>query len=325
VDALSEVLRSFRLQGSIYCSWEFGAPWGMSIAPAGNWPFHFVQSGTCLLIRKDGQRVRLESGDVVALFDGVGHRLCDSPSSRAEPLERLLERQPPGMHVHRSGGTGPVCRVICGKFAVDEHESAPTTLRHLPPLVHIRHQDSARVRSFTATLDLLAGEVRGRESGSERAASLLTEMLLIQVVRMVLAGHEASTSTGWVAGLRDPQIGAALAAIHGEPEQPWSVDSLAAKTGLSRSVFAERFAARLGRTPMSYLAEWRLQIAARLLRETDLSISEICHRLGYGSAASFDRAFKRSHRLSPSAYRRRSAAAPASGAPAQALPRRQSA
>lgn len=321
MDTLSEVLRSFRLQGSIYCAWEFAAPWGMSIAPGYRWPFHVIQSGKCLLIRKNAQPVLLEPGDVVALFDGTGHRLCDSPDSRAEPLERILERQPKGAVVHRYGGDGARCNLICGKFAVDQHESAPATLRHLPPLVHIRHQDSARVRSFTATLELLAGEVRQRESGSERAASLLTEMLLIQVVRMVLAGHDAATSTGWVAGLRDPQIGAALAAIHGEPEQPWSVDSLASKAGLSRSVFAERFAARLGRTPMSYLAAWRLQIAARLLRETDLSVSEIYQRLGYGSAASFDRAFKRGHRLSPSAYRRRSAAASAE----QVVARRRSA
>jgi len=317
VDTLSEVLRSFRLQGSIYCAWEFAAPWGMSIAPGYRWPFHVIQSGKCFLVRKNGQRVLLEAGDVVALFDGAGHRLCDSPSSRAETLERILERQPKGTVIHRHGGSGARCSLICGKFAVDEHDSAPATLRHLPPLVHIRHQDSARVRSFTATLDLLAEEVRRRESGSERAASLLTEMLLIQVVRMVIAGHDASSSTGWVAGLRDPQIGAALAAIHGEPEQPWSVDSLAAKAGLSRSVFAERFAARMGRTPMSYLTEWRLQIAARLLRETELSISEIYQRLGYGSAASFDRAFKRSHRLSPSAYRRRAAASSQPGTPPQ--------
>jgi AraC-like DNA-binding protein len=130
-------------------------------------------------------------------------------------------------------------------------------------------------------------------------------MLFIQVVRVVLAEQGAPASSGWVQGLRDRQIGAALAAIHGEPERPWSVDSLASVAGLSRSIFAERFARRLGRTPMNYLAEWRLQLAERLLRETELSISEIFQKLGFASAASFDRAFKRTHRLSPSAYRRR--------------------
>jgi len=157
------------------------------------------------------------------------------------------------MHVHRSGGTGPVCRVICGKFAVDEHAERADDFASLASPVHIRHQDSARVRSFTATLDLLAGEVRQRESGSERAASLLTEMLLIQVVRMVLPDtrhpHRPAGSPACAILRSAPRSPLSTAT-----EQPWSVDSLAAKAGLSRSVFAERFAARLGRTPMSYLA-----------------------------------------------------------------------
>jgi transcriptional regulator GlxA family with amidase domain len=188
------------------------------------------------------------------------------------------------------------------------------------------NEKAARVRPFAATLELLAGEVRRRESGSDRAASLLTEMLLIQVLRAVLAGRETSASVGWVAGLRDPRIGSALAAMQGEPERPWSVDSLAERAGLSRSAFAERFAQKLGRTPMSYLAQWRLQDAARLLRDTELSISEIQQRLGYGSAAPFDRAFKRVHRISPSHYRRRflAAARAASVVPAEVLARRRS-
>lgn len=318
MDALSEVLRSFRLRGSIYAVWDMGAPWGMAFTPAHSFLFHYVQSGSCMLVRQNGERVFLAAGDVAALFDGAGHRICDTPNSHAEPLERILG----GVFEHsgprKYGGRRPGCRIICGKFAVDEHESGPASLRHLPPVVHIPRESSARVKRFAATLDLLAGEVWQRQTGSERAASLLTEMLFIQVVRAVLAEQEAPVSSGWVQGLRDPQLGAALAAIHAEPERPWSVDSLAAKAGLSRSVFAERFGERIGRTPMSYLAAWRLQIAARRLRETNLSISEILHGLGYGSAASFDRAFKRAHQLSPSAYRRRFAQQPPRLAPAPA-------
>jgi AraC-like DNA-binding protein len=282
-----------------------GAPWGMAFSPAHSFLFHYVQSGSCMLVRQNGERVSLAAGDVVALFDGAGHRICDTPNSHAEPLERILGGAFEHTGPRKYGGRRPGCRIICGKFAVDEQESGPASLRHLPPLVRIPRESSARVKTFAATLDLLAGEVWQRQTGSERAASLLTEMLFIQVVRAVLAEQEAPASSGWVQGLRDRQIGAALAAIHGEPERLWSVDSLASVAGLSRSIFAERFARRLGRTPMNYLAEWRLQLAARLLRETELSISEIFQKLGFASAASFDRAFKRAHRLSPSAYRGR--------------------
>lgn len=304
VDALSQVLRSFRLRGSILDRCELSAPWGISLVKAKDAPFHFVESGACVLITRQGDHLDLAGGDIVVLFDGADHLLCDSPSTRAEPLERVLARRSDTPGPLRYGGGGPGCRMICGRFAIDERESGPATLRHLPPLVHIPRRCSDWSRSFDAPLELLAAEAHRREIGSERAASLLTEMLLIQVIRQVLAGQRLPTGRGWVEGLRDPHIAAALAAIHGEPEQPWSVDSLATRTGLCRSLFAARFAERVGRTPMSYLAHWRLQLAARLLRGTELTISEISHRLGYGSAASFDRSFRRVHRISPSAYRR---------------------
>ncbi len=108
-------------------------------------------------------------------------------------------------------------------------------------------------------LELLGAETRDGESGSERAAALLTEMLLIHVIRAVITNGQASVGPGRVEGLRDPQIAGALAAIHREPELPWSVASLAARAAMSRSVFADRFAQRLGCTPMRYLARWRLQ------------------------------------------------------------------
>jgi AraC-like DNA-binding protein len=121
---------------------------------------------------------------------------------------------------------------------------------------------------------------------------------------------------GWLQGLRDPQIAATLGAIHGEPDKPWTLASLARVAGLSRSVFAERFHGRVGVPPMAYLTRWRLQLAARWLRETQLSVSEVFHRLGYASAAAFHRAFKREHGAAPSVYREtRRIVAPDAGAP----------
>jgi len=304
LDALSQVLRSFRLRGSLLDRCELSAPWAISLVKANDAPFHFVEYGACVLITARGDHVDLAGGDIVVLFDGADHLLCDSPSTRAEPLGRVLAQMSSTPGPLRYGGGGLACRMICGRFAIDEHESGPATLRHLPPLVHVPRRSSDRSRSFAAALELLAAEMDRREIGSQRAASLLTEMLLIQVIRQVLAGQAQPSGQGWVEGLRDPHIAAALAAIHGNPEQPWSVESLATRTGLCRSLFAARFVERVGSTPMSYLAHWRLQLAARLLRETELTISEISDRLGYRSAASFDRSFKRIHQISPSAYKR---------------------
>lgn len=310
MDVLSGVLGSLRVNASIYCALDLSAPWGISFSQSTWAPFHFVDSGSCWLVTQKGRRVHLEAGNLVVLFNCEAHRLCDAPGSRADPLERIIEHKTPEGGVERYGGGGARTRLICGKFALDEHEGPLRgSFKHLPQLLHIRRESWPQFSSFSATLRLLASEVRSSQPGSELAGRFLTELLLIQVLRVILKGHRIP-ATGWLKALRDPPIAAALAAIHDQPEQPWSLESLAAKAGLSRSVFAGRFRARLGETPMAYVGQWRLRLAGRWLRETDLSVSEVFQRLGYTSAASFNRAFKRQYRSAPSDYRRGSARRP---------------
>ncbi len=299
MDAMSQVLRSLRLRGSFYAAWDLAAPWGLSFRGARFAPFHYVESGSIWLVTGDGRQVHLEAGDVLVLFDGADHRIADTADRAAEPIDEVIARNPGGW-THRYGGRGARARVVCGKFAIDEHDSGPASLDQLPPLVHLRRAAGG----FARLLAMLVEELRGGEAGAERAAALLTETLLIHVLREVLAMSEPG-ARGWMAGLRDPQIAAALAAIHAEPEKSWTLATLARLAGLSRSVFAERFHARIGAPPMSYLARWRIQLAARWLRETTLTVSEVLHRLGYASAAAFHRAFKRAHGVAPTAYRQR--------------------
>jgi len=307
MDMLSGVLRSLRLNASIYCAMDLSAPWGLSL-PRSAWaPFHLVESGSCWLLTGKDRRVRLEPGDLVVLFNAEGHTLCDVPSSRPDPLERVLQHKG-AEGIVRFGGGGSLTRIVCGKFALDSLEGAPGSLRHLPNLLHIRRGSWPQFASFSATLRLLAGEVRSAQPGSELAARFLTELLLIQILRVLLKGNR-TPATGWWQAMRDPPIAAAVAAIHEKPEQAWSLESLAAKAGLSRSVFAARFRKRMGETPMAYVAQCRLRLASHFLQETDLSVSEVSQRLGYASAAAFNRAFKRKYRLAPTAYRRDSTGA----------------
>ena len=303
MDPLSQVLRSLRLRGSFYAAWDLGAPWGLAFRRARFAPFHYVESGEMWLVTTAGERIRLAAGDVAVLFDGGGHRVADDPDGRAEPIERVIARQRDAA-VKRHGGAGRESRLVCGKFMVDERDGDASALHRLPPLVHIARDRSAQHAAFPATLALLATEVRTGQPGAERASALLTEALLIHVLRVVLADDTAGGAS-WLAGVRDPQIGAVLAAIHAEPERSWTLAGLARRAGLSRSVFADRFHARLGVPAMTYLARWRLRLAARWLRETRMSVSEILHRIGYASPAAFHRAFKREHGVAPTAYRQR--------------------
>ncbi|MGQ0593518.1 MAG: helix-turn-helix domain-containing protein [Gammaproteobacteria bacterium] len=115
----------------------------------------------------------------------------------------------------------------------------------------------------------------------------------------------AEDAGGWLGALRDRHIGLALAAIHQFPERDWTVASLAAQTGLSRSPFSARFNALVGEPPLSYLTRWRMNTATRLLRETDLGLAGIAGRVGYTSEAAFSKAFTRRFKTAPGAYRRR--------------------
>jgi len=110
---------------------------------------------------------------------------------------------------------------------------------------------------------------------------------------------------GWLAGARDQVVGSALALMHRRPSHAWTVSELAAEVGASRSLLGERFQHFLGEPPLSYLARWRLQLAARLLRTTQKTILHVAMDVGYESEAAFNRAFKREFGLPPARYRRK--------------------
>ena len=127
--------------------------------------------------------------------------------------------------------------------------------------------------------------------------------MFVEVVRRYL-GALPPEQTGWLAGLRDPLVGRALALLHERPAHPWTLEALARAGGLSRTTLAERFAHFVGQPPMQYLTRWRMQLAARLLSEAGAKVSAVAMRVGYDSEAAFSRAFKRVTGRSPAAWRR---------------------
>jgi AraC-like DNA-binding protein len=131
----------------------------------------------------------------------------------------------------------------------------------------------------------------------------LSELLFVEAVSHYIAGLPEDRK-GWLAGLRDPQIGRALALMHAQPAKDWSAEALAAEVGMSRSGFAERFGALVGKAPMQYLTYWRMQLAARRLRESRESLAQVGHGVGYESEAAFSKAFKREFGKSPGEWRR---------------------
>lgn len=152
-------------------------------------------------------------------------------------------------------------------------------------------------------MDLLDSELDRARPGSDAMLPALLDVLLLHVLRAWFAVHGGSAARGWLAALHDGPVATALRAIHGEPDRPWTVAELGRRGGLSRAAFARRFTELVGQPPLGYLTWWRMVLAARLLRDTDVPLAGIARQVGYSSEFAFAHAFKRAHGLPPGRYR----------------------
>jgi AraC-like DNA-binding protein len=175
-------------------------------------------------------------------------------------------------------------------------------LRTLPVVAHFGASRVQANRSLAAMLNLLACEVEHPGPGSEILIQRLFDALFLYVVRAWI--EQDSERPGWMAALRDPALGKALASIHAEPGGDWTVAALARTTGLSRAAFARRFTQTVGEPPMAYLTRWRMGLAAQLLSGGQQPLPDVARRLGYESEFAFSRAFKRNYGVAPATYRR---------------------
>jgi AraC-like DNA-binding protein len=193
-------------------------------------------------------------------------------------------------------------RIVCGFIGCDATPFNPL-LSALPRLIHQRSRADGVLAQFVR---MAVDESQQPRVGGESVLGRLSELLFIDVVRHYLEGLP-DDRTNWLAGLRDPYVGRALTAMHGQPTRAWTIELLAREAGLSRSALAERFTAYAGQPPMQYLAKWRMQIAANLLLNGIDSVAMIAEQVGYESEAAFSRAFKRAVGDAPGEWRRKRA------------------
>jgi len=324
-DILSDVLRSIRLRSAVFyfvsCEgeWLAAAPPSREIAKAVMpeaehlMEFHVVTRGECWAAISGETPLKLTRGDVIMLPQGDAHVLSNVPRARSDAdVDALLElqRNKRPFRLHYSGGSKPQLdsdavservetKIVCGFIGCDARPFNPL-LATLPRMLHLRTTGGGRSEQFA---QFAAEESVHRGPGADALIERLSEMMFIDAIRQ-LADQLPQESTGWLAGLRDRFVGRALGLIHQNPEVDWTVEELARQVGLSRSALHERFVHFIGLPPMQYLAQWRMQTASRLLRETRASIASIALDVGYDSVASFSRAFKRVVGMPPAAWRR---------------------
>jgi len=238
---------------------------------------------------------------------GDAHTLASAPQLRGKPDMALYrppdDRQLPvrvAMGDVRQAGT----EIVCGFLGCDRRPYNPL-LTALPRLIHVRAEQGGPLATY---VQIALGESQQPRAGGQTVLGHLSELMFVDVVRRYLDSLPAEHS-GWLAGLRDPYVGRALAALHREPSAAWTIESLAQRVGLSRSALAERFAQFVGQPPMQYLTNWRMQLAAQQLRGGSEQVAVIANRVGYESEAAFSRAFKKAAGAAPGTWRQRTAGA----------------
>jgi AraC-like DNA-binding protein len=302
-DPLAEVLQDFRLSGSHYCRSELRAPWGLELPGRCGAGFHFVAEGGCYLRAGSGDPLRLEAGDLVLLPRGGGYVLSDLPDRATVPADSLARAEiGQNATLLRYGGEGELTTLVGGAVRFGDSRLHPL-LELMPEVLHLRGGDREQDEVLRAMVAAMGAEAHSPRPGGATLMTRLADVLVIQALRWWL-GRCTEGCPGWLRGLRDPQVGRALAAIHRQPARGWTVASLAKAVQMSRSVFSERFTELVGTPPMQYLTRWRMHLAERWLREDRLGIAEVARRLGYESVPSFSRAFKRHTGGPPGAARR---------------------
>src|SRR5262245_15849953 len=335
-DILSDMLRAVRLRGAVFSYVQCVDPW-VAETPHSNdilggilpgvehlMAFHGVVKGSAWAAIAGGEAIRLEAGDLVLFPQGDHHVMSSAPGLRAKAVDPaifftprpsqlpfaltvtdrgLVDECPPEDGTERT-------RVVCGFLGCDAKPANPL-LASMPRVLHTRGL-AAGTSWIASFYHSVVEEANRKRPGGEAVLERMSEMLFVEIVRRY-ADTLPPEQTGWLAAMRDPAIGRALALIHEKPALPWTLEQLGREVAVSRSTLHERFVHFIGQPPMQYLADWRMQLASHRLRDTDATVNDIAAQVGYENEAAFSRAFRRAVGESPGAWRRarRAPAAPA--------------
>ncbi len=328
MDVLSDVLRTVRLTGSIFFTADLNDPWSIT-SPGSDiiikhlpykaeclTLFHIITEGSCWFQPEKMKPFSLQKGSVIIFPHSCKHIMCSNRSIHPVPLLNLLSFEHiKGLSDVQYGGDGMKTQFICGYLLCDQRFNP--MLGAIPEVIVLSYQDIPVENSWEKPLNIipfqknswldtmlkqLINEVKGKSIGAGTIVTRLTELMYIEVLRRYMQGLP-ERSKGWLAALRDHEVGRALRLMHGQPANKWNVEQLAAEVGVSRSAFARRFTDLTGESPMRYLTGWRMQLAKKMLQQPDLSLSMVAEKIGYDSNIAFSKAFKRFNGIPPGNWR----------------------
>lgn len=300
MDVMSELLQTVRLSASSYFCTDFSAPWGMHEAQHKQGVFHAVLRGQAWLHCDElAEPLAIAAGDIVAFPSGQAHRLGDLPESPTLPGANVVSSVLAGENPF--AGSGQQTTLLCGYFDYDQAVSHPM-LAELPTIIHITTGEQPELAWLWQLVNSVAREWRSQEPGASIIVNRLTEVLVIQLLRVALT--EQQHERRFLSALGDIQIGAALQMMHEKPSYNWTLLRLAEEVGLSRTGFNNRFRDKVGVPALTYLTGWRMELARQKLIEGTPSTLAIAEAVGYGSEAAFNKAFSKHFGIGPGKMRR---------------------
>jgi AraC-like DNA-binding protein len=307
MDALAGLLEGPRASGAFMLRIVLDPPWSIRIQDRSPLALLAMTSGSGWIVPDIGERVRMRAGDVAIVRGDDPYLMADDPDADPQIIVHPGQRcqTPDGVDLYdemsmgvRTWGTGPDGSVTMLLGVYEEVGAVGQRLLDaLPPIVVVSED------SWDSTLVSVLGREIDKDVPAQKVVlDRLLDLLLIAVLRAWFDRPEAE-APGWYRAHGDPVLGQTLRLLHENPTYPWTVASLAEKVGLSRAALARSFTELVGVPPMTYLTEWRLALAADLLRDPDATLDAVSRQVGYGSGFALSTAFKRVRGVSPQEHR----------------------
>jgi len=289
LDFIVALLQSRAVRSKIVAG---GGQWSIRKPQYTDPSFCVMLDGTCWFHPQGGDATELREGDFLLLPETPRFVLASDPA--LPPMDVPIDAEGDAAY----GDSAPTMRMLGGYFQFDR-ANAELVARLLPPAILIRRGQPGAAR-LGRIVELIAEEAGEHNRCRDLILERLVEVLLIEAWRFET--EHASAEKGLLGGLADPALSGVLRALHADLAGPWTVEKLARTAGMSRAVFAERFARTVGIPPMQYLTEWRVARAKELLLDERPALSAVAGKVGYSSASAFSAAFTRVVGCSPAAF-----------------------
>lgn len=281
MEILSDILKSLQVNGSVYFCDHLSAPWTVECTEKTSAGFHLVRQGHCYVTIEE-QVEKLDTGDLIFIGPGIDHTL--SSHRQQSPNENISDNT----------------LLLCGSCQFEQDTLTP--LKDIfPEVTIVKAKELQKHPWLKGTFEQLSAEYMAQNPGTEIIVNKLTEVVLVELIRINFGRQEQSS---FLLALNDKRISKSLQLLHGSPQKPWTIEQLASEIGMSRAAFAKRFNDMVGQPMFGYLSQLRIQKAKELLKSTSLAVDDIALRIGYESERAFTKTFGKYVGLTPKQYRK---------------------